>query len=136
MKLIDLYNPKKIKENWKRVQGSPYSSLKFQFYATKAIIIGLIAFVCYQLLMLIIYGGGSWTGVTMITRLIIIVIMVLFSFKAWGMLAPLKLALSHYEKSPNQKLQTEFTNIDVKSEVDSILKNFDEKGKKRGDSDV
>ena len=135
--VLNNYNPLTIKKNWGKVRGSPYASLRFQYLTTKWIIIALIAFVCYQLITLIIYGGGSggWTGMAMITKLIIIVVMVLFSFKAWGMLTPLKLALKHYEESPNQSLSKEFSNIDVKSEIDDILEKFDKKGKLKEKTD-
>lgn len=131
IKFLDLYNPKRIKENWKKVQGSPYSSLRFQFMITRAIVIGLILVIVWQLTSLIFRYDGGGSAMTMVGRAAILLVMVLVAAKAWGMLAPLKKTLEHYEKSKQPGgVKTEYTNIKVGEVVDDILKNYDKDGKR------
>ena len=131
MSILDLYNPKKIKQNWNRVRGSPYASLKFQYMVTRVAIFVLIGFICYTIINIIIKydGSGSSTFVTMAIRGVYLVVMVIIVLKAWQTLTPLKNSLKHYETNPAAQKSTG-EKIDISKEVDEIFNNI-EKNKKR-----
>ena len=128
MSVIDNYNPRVIKERWNRVKGSPYASLKFQYMATKAVVVCILLFICYTLIKVIInYDGGSAT-MTMAIRGVMLVVMVVVVLKTWGILGPLKKSLEQYEKNPSAQKSTG-EKIDVAAEVDEILANIEKRKK-------
>jgi uncharacterized membrane protein YcjF (UPF0283 family) len=135
--IVDTYNPKVMASNWKKVQGSPYASLKFQYMVTRILIIVIIAVVVWQLTMLVIrYDGGSNGYMTMIGRGVIILVMVMVVVKAWGALTPLKNAMKQYEAHPVETGANEFSNINVGKEVDEILDEYDKKNIKPTQSKI
>ena len=118
------FNPKQIVRNWKIVRSNPYSSLKFQYIAARALIIVLCLFIIYQITMMVIrYDSGS-NLTTLITKIVLVIVGVVVVIKFYGTLDPLKKSLQHYENLPPSQNQT-FQNIDVDKEVNEILANIE-----------
>ena len=124
MGILDLYNPRKIKENWSKVRSNPYASLKFQYYIALGVVGIVSIFVVWTIVSIILkYDGGS-SIMTMITRGILLVVMVMIVLKAWSVLTPLRMALKHYEENPATQKSVSKP-IDIGKEVDEILSNIE-----------
>jgi hypothetical protein len=127
--LFKNYDPRVIKDRWNRVRADPYAALKFQYQVTKWIVIGLILFIVVQLGIVIYKYDGRSSAMTMIVRAVMLFVMVMVTIKAWGTLTPLKNALKQYEQVPVSEKNT-FKEINVEKEVDDILSQFDDKGRR------
>ena len=133
MSFLSNYDPRVIKKNWGTLRNNPYASLKFQYWITNAIIIAVGAFICWTIINIIIkYDGGS-SIMTMVTRLILFVIMVIIALKLWATRLPLKKALEHYEKSPVTKKSNPQA-INVKQEIDEILEGIEKRSKLKNEA--
>ena len=124
-----LSNIKNVKKNWRTVQASPYASLHLKYKTTKITIILFSCFISWTIFKLVFkdvpVGYMGW-----ITRGFTLAIGFLIVSKAFQTLTPLKKAMEPYEK--NRKL-INHTESDAKVEINDILGQFDEDGKRVSD---
>ena len=125
-------NIKNIKKNFNTIRRNPFAYVKFEYYAFRAIMILLAVFLSYTFLK-IIFDFGRITTMTLITRGITLLIMVVVLFNMYKMVSNKKKIMEHYLANPvtidnhaNEK------NIDVRAEVDDILSKYDENGNLKG----
>ncbi len=117
---------KNFKKNWKAVQSSPYASLSFKYKTTLTTICLFSAFIIYQIIKITLNYSGQGV-MTWVMRAFTLGIGVLIVFKAFGTLAPIKRAMEPYKK--NRELINHVT-TDAKVEIDDILNQFDDDGKR------
>ena len=120
---------KNVKKNWNIIQASPYASLHFKYRTTLTTIILFSLFISWQIIKITLnYTGYGWQ--TWIMRIFTLGIGVLMVSKAFQTLTPIKIAMEPYRK--NKEL-INHTETDAKVEIDDILNQFDEEGKRRDD---
>lgn len=120
---------KNVKRNWKTIQASPYASLHLKYKTTQITMYLFSAFIFWQIVKIALsYQGVSWQ--TWIMRIFTIGIGILIVSKAFQSLTPLKRAIEPYKK--NKKLINHAT-TDAKIEIDDLLSQFNEDGKRRSD---
>lgn len=125
MSFLDLFSPKKIKQNLSIVRRSPYNALKFQYMLSRVLIGFVIILIIWQIVSMIIKLSSGSQLMTLITQLVLAVVGVIIVLRMWGTLAPLKEALKQYEAHPISKNSMEYKDIDIGEEVDSILENIE-----------
>ncbi len=127
-----LNNIKNVKNNWRTVQSSPYASLVFKYKITKTAIILFSLFIAWNIYSIIInYSGSGY--MSWITRGFTLVIGIFIVVKAFETLKPLKRAMEPYKK--NKEL-IDHTETDARSDIDSILNDFDDDGKRIDNKEV
>ncbi len=125
-------NVKNVKKNWRTIQGSPYASLVFRYKITKVTIIVFCCFIAFQIYSIIInYSGNGY--MSWITRGFTLVIGGVIIFKALETLNPLRRAMEPYKK--NKEL-INHTETDTKADIDSILNDFNDDGKRIDNKEV
>jgi len=130
MKILN--NIKNVKKNWRTIQGSPYASLVFRYKITKVTIILFCCFIAWQIYSIIInYSGSGY--MSWITRGFTLVIGIVIISKAWEQLGPLKRAMEPYKK--NKKL-INHAETDVKADINDILSDFNDDGKRIDNKEV
>lgn len=121
-----LNNIKNARKNWKTIQQSPYASLNFKYRTTLITITLFSLFIAWTIFNLVMkQNTGGYMGWT--TKGFTIAIGILIVFKAYGTLTPLKKAMEPYKKNKELINHTETTG---KVEIDEILNQFDENGKR------
>jgi len=124
-----LNNIKDVKKNWRTVQSSPYASLYFKYKTTKITITLFSLFIAWTIIRLVMKPGV--TGyIGWITKAFTLGIGFLIIFKAYQTLIPLKRAMEPYKR--NKEL-INHTESNAKVEVEDILNQFDEDGKRISD---
>ena len=127
-----LSNIKNVKKNFQTIQGSPYASLVFRYKITKITIILYCCFIAFQIYSIIInYSGSGY--MSWITRGFTLVIGVVIISKAWETLGPLKRAMEPYK---NNKKLINHAETDVKADINDILGDFDDDGKRINNKEV
>ena len=121
---------KNVKKNWKTIQQSPYASLQFKYKTTMITITLFSLFIGWTIFKLAMnQSQGGYMG--WITRGFTIGIGALIISKAYGTLTPLKKAMEPYKKNKKLINHTETTS---KVEINDILNQFDEDGKRKSDA--
>ena len=124
-----LNNIKNAKKNWRTVQSSPYASLYFKYKTTKITITLFSLFIAWTIISLVMRTGSTgYMG--WITKVFTLGIGVLIIFKAYQTLIPLKKAMEPYKR--NKEL-INHADSDAKVEIEDILSQFDEDGKRVSD---
>jgi len=124
-----LNNVKNARKNWKTIQASPYASLYFKYKTTLITITLFSLFIGWTILNLVMEDGP--TGyIGWITKGFTIGIGILIISKAFQTLTPLKKAMEPYKK--NKKL-INHTESNAKVEINDILDQFDDKGRRVSD---
>jgi hypothetical protein len=124
-----LNNIKNVKKNWNTIQASPYASLYFK-YKTTLITISLFSlFIGWTIFKLVMKAGPTgYMGI--VTKGFTIGIGILIVSKAFQTLIPLKKAMKPYK---NNKKLINHTEAKAKVEIDDILGQFDDSGKRVSD---
>ena len=121
-----LNNMKNVKKNWNTIQQSPYASLHFKYKTTLITITLFSAFIAWTIFKLV--TTQNYIGyMGLITQGFTVAIGILIISKAYGTLIPLKKAMEPYEK--NREL-INHTDTNVKVEINDILNQFDDDGKR------
>jgi len=128
MKILN--NVKNARKNWKTIQASPYASLYFKYKTTKITIILFSLFISFTIFKLV-FSSAPTGYMGWITKAFTIGIGILIISKAFQTLTPLKKAMEPYEK--NRKL-INHTESDAKVEINDILDQFDNNGKRINDN--
>jgi len=125
-----LNNIKNVKKNWKTVQASPYASLHLKYKTTLITITLFSLFIGWTIFKLVMRDGPTgYMG--WITKAFTVGIGILIISKAFQTLTPLKKAMEPYKR--NKKL-INHTESDAKVEINDILNQFDEDGKRTSDN--
>jgi uncharacterized membrane protein YcjF (UPF0283 family) len=125
-----LSNIKNVRKNWKTIQSSPYASLYFKYKTTLITIILFSLFIGWTIIKLVMSSGQSgYMGI--ITKCFTLGIGALIIFKAFQTLIPLKKAMEPYKKNKDLINHTE---TNAKVEINDILDQFNEDGKRIGDT--
>jgi len=118
---------KNVKKNWNTIQQSPYASLHLKYKTTLITITLFSAFIAWTIFKIVMNNNQSgWAG--LITKCFTVGIGILIISKAYGSLAPLKKAMAPYKK---KKELINHTEDNAKVEIDAILNQFDEDGKRK-----
>jgi len=124
-----LNNVKNARKNWKTIQASPYASLYFKYKTTLITITLFSLFIGWTIFKLVMKDGPTgYMG--WITKGFTIGIGILIISKAFQTLTPLKKAMEPYKK--NKKL-INHTESNAKVEINDILDQFDDNGKRVSD---
>jgi len=127
MRFLD--NMKNAKKNYQTIQSSPYASLHFKYKTTLITISLFSAYIAYIIIKITLnYSGYGWQ--TWMMRGFTLAIGVLIISKAFQSLGPMKRAMEPYKK--NRKL-INHTETKAKIEIDDILDQFGEDGKRKDD---
>jgi len=124
-----LNNIKNAKKNWRTIQASPYASLYFKYKTTLITITLFSLFIGWTIFKLVMSSSpNGYMG--WITKVFTIGIGILIISKAFQTLIPLRKAMEPYKKNKNLINHTE---SNTKVEIDDILNQFDEDGKRVSD---
>lgn len=122
-----LGNIKNMKRNWNIVRSSPYLSLVFRLKVQRAMVIGLILLVGYNLIMAIInFRGGGY--MSLIGRGALVIVLCVFVLKAWQSLEPIKQSIEQYKKNPPKSIEF-YSRKKAVSDIDEILNKFEKEDK-------
>ena len=125
MKLLN--NIKNVKRNFQTIQSSPYASLHFKYRITLITISLFSAYIAYVIIQMTLnYQGYGWQ--TWIMRGFTLGIGALIISKAFQTLDPIKRAMEPYKK---KKELINHTETDAKIEINDILKQFNDDGKRK-----
>lgn len=120
-----------IKGNWTRNMQDPFANAKFNYKVTRLFvffIMGIIAFIFIKM----IYNqfkDGTTYGLLIAGAMIIIMVYLLYNIYS-KVLLPQQKILNHYQNMPTA---IETRTINVKEQIDDILGQFDEKGRRKVD---
>ena len=127
MKFLD--NIKNVKQNFQTIQASPYASLHFKYRTTLITISLFSAYILYVIIKITLnYSGYGWQ--TWLMRFFTLAIGALIVSKAFQTLSPIKKAMEPYKR--NKKL-INHTEDNAKVEINDILSQFNEDGKRKND---
>jgi cytochrome c biogenesis protein CcdA len=128
MNKINIFsNLKNIKTNYKVVKNSPYKSLVLKYKMTKgmSIVMGLI--VVWRLITtgISFSQGNGWMG--LINGAVITIIGVWFIKSLRDNLKKIKNRMIYYEKHGDKMQGSYDTNVDIKSEINDLIKTMKDK---------
>ena len=120
---------KNLKQNWNTIKASPYASLHFKYKTTLITICLFSLFIGWTIIKITLnYTGYGWQ--TWVMRVFTLGIGALIISKAFQTLSPLKRAMEPYKKN---KLLINHTENSAKVEINDILDQFDDDGKRKTD---
>jgi len=121
---------KNVKKNWNTIQQSPYASLQFRYKTTMITIILFSLFIAWTIFKLVMNQSSNGL-MSLVTKCFTVGIGALIISKAFQTLTPLKKAMAPYKKNKELINHTETTS---KVEINDILNQFDEDGKRKSDA--
>ena len=121
------FNFKNIKQNMLKTQQDPYFAVKFNYKVQRIFIYFVMAIIGVTFLMLV--WNFKSTGVMgNVVRVFMVFIGIFMLYQIYAKtILPTKKILQHYESSPTA---TSSKIIDTAKEVDDLLSQFDENGKR------
>lgn len=128
MKILN--NFKNMKKNWNIVKSSPYKSLVMQYKTTKVMFFVIGALVGWRLISMVINFHEN-TIMSWINSGFMIFIAIWFVMNLNKKLKNLKNHLKYYEEHGEEMQGNYDTNVNVKTEIDELLKKIKE-DKKNG----
>ena len=127
-----LNNIKNIKKNFNTVRRNPYAFIKFEYYAYRTILLLLGVYLTYTFIKIIL-DFGRITPMTMVSRGIMLLIMVLVLNNLYKMVQTKKKIMEHYLANPiTIDDHANEHNLNVAQEVDDILSKYDDNGNLKG----
>lgn len=130
-------NLRNLKTNFNTVRNNPYAFNKFQFYLIRGVLALVALMVTWNLgKMLFSHSAGS-NPMSMVVKAIVLIIMVIFLSKLWTMYKVYKKNLTQYN-NPETIKTANYANekkLDVTKEIDELLSQYDDSGKKKEKED-